>query len=153
MELFRTSPADRRLLPEGRFSGPMPWVIAIMMFLTVLAAAAGIALARSAQGLGDDLGKRLTVQLSEPSAEVRNVQTSEISRLIARLTVVKSVKPVPEAELSALLDPWLGQDGLDADLPLPALIDIEMKRIEKADIIAVKDIVRGVSAADRKSVV
>ena len=33
--------ADRRLLPEGRLAGPMPWVIAIMMFLTVLAAAAG----------------------------------------------------------------------------------------------------------------
>ena len=37
--------ADRRLLPEGRLAGPMPWVIAIMMFLTVLAAAAGLRLA------------------------------------------------------------------------------------------------------------
>ena len=33
--------ADRRLLPEGRLAGPMPWVIAIMMFLTVLAATSG----------------------------------------------------------------------------------------------------------------
>ena len=41
----RTSAADRRLLPEGRAAGPMPWVIAIMMFLTVLAAAAGLGLA------------------------------------------------------------------------------------------------------------
>jgi predicted MFS family arabinose efflux permease len=34
--------AERGLLPEGRMAGPMPWVIAIMMFLTVLAAAAGL---------------------------------------------------------------------------------------------------------------
>jgi cell division transport system permease protein len=34
--------AERGLLPEGRLAGPMPWVIAIMMFLTVLAAAAGM---------------------------------------------------------------------------------------------------------------
>jgi cell division transport system permease protein len=25
---------DRKLIPEGRLSGPMPWVIAIMLFLT-----------------------------------------------------------------------------------------------------------------------
>ena len=36
--------AERGLLPEGRLAGPMPWVIAIMMFLTVLAAAAGLGL-------------------------------------------------------------------------------------------------------------
>ena len=33
----------------------MPWVIGIIMFLTVLAAAAGFALARSAKGLDADL--------------------------------------------------------------------------------------------------
>ena len=30
-------PAPGPLLPKGRLTGPMPWVIAIMMFLTVLA--------------------------------------------------------------------------------------------------------------------
>ena len=35
---------DRKLIPEGRVSGPMPWVIAIMLFLTLLVAAAGLAL-------------------------------------------------------------------------------------------------------------
>jgi len=40
--------ARHRLLPEGRVAGPMPWVIAIMMFLTVLAAAAGLGLAGAA---------------------------------------------------------------------------------------------------------
>ena len=43
--------ADRRLLPEGRLAGPMPWVIAIMMFLTVLAAAAGLGLRNAARSL------------------------------------------------------------------------------------------------------
>ncbi|TVV69603.1 cell division protein, partial [Sphingomonas solaris] len=37
MQWLRVPPAERRLLPESRLSGPMPWVIAIMMFLTVLA--------------------------------------------------------------------------------------------------------------------
>ena len=41
----RFGAAARGLLPEGRVAGPMPWVIAIMMFLTLLAAAAGLGLA------------------------------------------------------------------------------------------------------------
>ena len=59
--------ADRRLLPEGRLAGPMPWVIAIMMFLTVLAAAAGLGLGGAAASLGQDLGGRLTVQILQPN--------------------------------------------------------------------------------------
>ncbi|MDQ4088424.1 MAG: cell division protein, partial [Pseudomonadota bacterium] len=52
----RFGKAERGLLPEGRIAGPMPWVIAIMMFLTVLAAAAGLGLAGAAARLDDQLG-------------------------------------------------------------------------------------------------
>src|SRR6185503_10089672 len=57
--------ADRRLLPEGRLAGPMPWVIAIMMFLTVLAAAAGLGLGGAAARLDDQIGGRVTIQVVE----------------------------------------------------------------------------------------
>ncbi|HWH18863.1 MAG TPA: cell division protein, partial [Allosphingosinicella sp.] len=67
MKLF--SSADRHLLPEGRTAGPMPWVIAIMMFLTVLAAATGIGLDRAANGL--DGGNRVTIQIIEAEAAKR----------------------------------------------------------------------------------
>ena len=40
---------DPRLLPEAQLSGPMPWVIAIMIALTVVAAASGLALRNAAQ--------------------------------------------------------------------------------------------------------
>ena len=55
--------AERGLLPEGRLAGPMPWVIAIMMFLTVLAAAAGLGLAGAASRLDDQIGGRVTIQI------------------------------------------------------------------------------------------
>ena len=47
--------ADRQLLPEGRLTGPMPWVLAIMMFLTVLAAAAGLGLGNAARSLNANI--------------------------------------------------------------------------------------------------
>lgn len=145
---FRVSPADSRLLPEGRMAGPMPWVIAIMMFLTVLAAATGIALARSAQNLGADLRGRLTVQIPEANAGLRVAQSREIVSRLGQLAVVKNVDPIAEAQLSALLDPWLG-GGLDGDLPLPALIDVELRRTGPRAVAEVRALVTSIAPAAR----
>src|SRR5205085_764357 len=67
--------AERGLLPEGRLSGPMPWVIAIMMFLTVLAAAAGMGLASAASRLDDQIGGRVTIQIVEANPARKAAQT------------------------------------------------------------------------------
>ena len=146
---LRVSAADRRLLPEGRMAGPMPWVIAIMMFLTILATAAGIALAGSARSLGNDLDARLTVQLSEPNPGLREVQTREILTGLKRLAAVKTAQAVPEAQLNALLAPWLGNEALDNDLPMPALIDVELKRTGADDIAVVRELVTMIAPAAR----
>ena len=42
MIFARVPVQHRRLLPDRRLSGPTPWVIAILMMLTLLAAAAGV---------------------------------------------------------------------------------------------------------------
>jgi cell division transport system permease protein len=146
---LRASAADRRLLPEGRMAGPMPWVIAIMMFLTILAAAAGMALAGSARSLGKDLDARLTVQLPEPNPGLRESQTREILIGLRRLAAVKSAQAVPQAQLDALLDPWLGSEALDSDLPIPALIDVELKRTGADDIAVVRELVAMIAPAAR----
>jgi cell division transport system permease protein len=39
---------------------------------------------------------------------------------------VESVRRVPPAELAALLEPWLGAGGLEADLPVPDMIDVDL---------------------------
>ncbi|WP_197277247.1 cell division protein FtsX [Sphingomonas profundi] len=116
--------ADRRLLPEGWLSGPMPWVIAIMMFLTVLAAAGGLGLRAAAAGLGDDLAGRITVQIVQADAVSRATQAQRALAAVGRLPGLRSAEPVSRAAMGALLEPWLGPEGLGEDLPLPALIDV-----------------------------
>ena len=118
--------ADRRLLPEGRLAGPMPWVIAIMTFLTVLAAGAGIALGNAASGLGDRLSGRLTIQIVEPNPDMRARQTRTVLDELSQLESVSQATRVDEEQMRKLLAPWLGQDGLDADLPVPSLIDVSL---------------------------
>ncbi len=149
MGLLHIPSADRRLMPEGRFAGPMPWVIAIMMFLTILAAAMGAALRNAASDLNGELRGKLTVQIAEPNAEFRAAMTRDVTATLERLGNVKSATPLPEAELARLLDPWLGQSATTSELPIPAIIDVTLRHSQPADIAAVRDIVRQVAPVAR----
>jgi cell division transport system permease protein len=120
--------ADRRLLPDGRLAGPMPWLIAIMMFLMVLAAALGLGLGRAAASLSDALAGRVTIQIIEADPVKRETQARVVLAELARAAGVRAVRRVDDGEMRALLEPWLGSvilaDG--NDLPLPAMIDVDI---------------------------
>ncbi|HEY5720724.1 MAG TPA: FtsX-like permease family protein [Allosphingosinicella sp.] len=118
--------ADRRLLPEGRLAGPMPWVIAIMMLLTVLAAAAGLRLASAAGGLDAGIGNRMTIQIVQPNPDLREREVQAALGALRRVPGVIDIRRIPPDELEKMLEPWLGAGGLEADLPVPAMIDVEM---------------------------
>jgi cell division transport system permease protein len=122
----RFGAADRRLLPEGRLAGPMPWVIAIMMFLTVLAAAAGLGLGGAASSLGAAIGRRLTVQIMEPNPDLREAESRRAVAVLEHLRGVGRVHRLRPDEIQRLLDPWLGPGGMEADLPIPAMIDADL---------------------------
>jgi cell division transport system permease protein len=122
----RLPAADRRLLRTGRLTGPMPWVIAIMMFLTVLAAAGGLGLRVAAASLGDDLGGRMTVQIVQANADLREAQTRAALIALRRVPGLLSAEQVSDAAMAALLEPWLGAEGMGGDLPLPTLIDVTL---------------------------
>lgn len=123
MARSRPTQADRRLLPEGRIAGPMPWVIAIMMFLTVLTAAGGLALRHAAASIGADLADRITVQIVEAEPAARERQATAALAMLRADPALASVHRIDAAEMKALLGPWLGEGDLEQDLPLPVLID------------------------------
>jgi cell division transport system permease protein len=114
------------LLPQGRLTGPMPWVIAIMMFLTVLATAAGIALDHAARTLSADVSDRVTIQIAEADGEARGRAVRRIVTLLEETDGVGNIQVVPDGELSAQLAPWLGSDMKISDIPLPALVDADL---------------------------
>lgn len=115
---------DRKLIPEGRLSGPMPWVIAIMLFLTLLVAAGGLTLTEAARQGGQDLARQVTVQIIESDPAQRAAQRAAVTRALRKLDSIAEVKPVPDAQVRALLEPWLGAGVMDADVPVPALVDV-----------------------------
>jgi cell division transport system permease protein len=127
---------DRKLIPEGRLSGPMPWVIAIMLFLTLLVAAGGLTLAEAARQGGQDLARQVTVQIIESDPAQRAAQRAAVTRALRKLDSIAEVKPVPDAQVRALLEPWLGTGVMDADVPVPALVDVRFASVPTAETIS-----------------
>ncbi|EQB33802.1 cell division protein [Sphingobium ummariense RL-3] len=118
--------ARHRLLPEGRVAGPMPWIIAIMMFLTVLAAAAGLGLGTAVRAMSADLAGRATVQVVEADPQARAELSTRVAQALRGSDDVRAVQPVDPQRLADQLRPWLGEDAVSGDLPIPALIDVEL---------------------------
>jgi cell division transport system permease protein len=104
----------------------MPWVIAIMMFLTLLAAAAGLRLANAAQSLDSDIGNRITVQIVEANPDFREAQARIAISELQKLAGIKSIRRLGDKAQQDLLEPWIGEGGLSADLPVPVLIDVDL---------------------------
>lgn len=131
------------LLPQPRLAGPMPWVIGILIALVLIAAAGGLALRNLTQASRADLAAAVSVQVIEPDAALRSARAREVAALLAEAPLVQSVRVVPEAELAALLEPWLGAGAAADEVPIPALIDVELTRratrAEIATITAVLD--------------
>lgn len=117
-----------RLLPPTRFAGPIPWVIAILIALVVIAAAGGLALRNLATSAQADLSAAVTVQVIEANPDLRAARGAATVRLLTAMDGVQAVRLVPEAELAALLEPWLGEGATSGDVPIPALIDVELTR-------------------------
>jgi cell division transport system permease protein len=137
LDWLAASPAERRLLPGGRLQGPTPYVIAIMMFVMVVIAAAGLAMANAAGVVAEGVESRYSVQIANGAAK-----SPLVIRALAGAPGVAAVRPVPESEMRETLERWLGPAGAEADLPLPALIDVDLQpgaspetvaaRVEKA---------------------
>lgn len=123
-----------QLLPATRLGGPMPWIIAIMVTLTVLAAGGALALANFAAQTRAGLEGGATIQIIEADPEARAAQVKAAAAAMAQTPGVTQVRVVPEAELAELIEPWLGEAAGSEAIALPALIDVQLK--ENADTAA-----------------
>ena len=125
------------LLPRARLGGPVPWVIAIMTALTVLAVGGALALANLAASARGELAGSATVQVIEADPDLRAEQVARVVALLDGNASVESVRVVPEDELASLLEPWLGSGDAVEAVPLPALVDVRLARGAAEDRLAV----------------
>mgnify|MGYP000244607802 FL=1 len=121
-----TGDKARALIPQARLAGPMPWVLAIMVALTVLAAGAGLSLGNLAGGARSELSGGATVQILDADPATRAQQAQAAQEALQSMDMVAQSRLVPQEELDALLEPWLGNAGDAETVPVPALIDVRL---------------------------
>jgi cell division transport system permease protein len=120
----------------GRF---LPWTIAGLIYLTVLALAVA-AIADGALRLYDLRARLVTVTL--PSVEDAGQSAAQIKAaldVLRQTRGVTSATPVAPDELKKLIEPWLGGIKEAGDLPLPRLIDVTLDPQAQPDLPALQD--------------
>ena len=122
MKWLFASPAERRLLSGGRFRGPTPWVIAIMSFSIMIIAASGLALANTASLLGSAIEARYSIEVPGGGRDLGG-----LLQAVKATPGVISVQAVPESEMRRTLERWLGPAASSSDLPVPALINFDLR--------------------------
>ncbi|HVI98096.1 MAG TPA: permease [Sphingomonas sp.] len=143
------TPADRRVLDDDRHTRAMRWIMAVMLLLTVLAAALGLGTRGAAALLDRQLAGRLTVQVVEADPRLRDLHAGQALARLRAMGDVAAATPVDRARLAELLRPWLGPDGADPDLPMPALIDVDLVQASPAAIARVEAAMTQVTPAAR----
>lgn len=137
------------MLDQRRQTRTMRWIMAIMLFLTVLAAALGLGTLGAARSLDRQLAGRLTVQVVDADPARRDRDAARILGVLRADPRVARATAVDQAQLAALLRPWLGDAGSDPDLPMPALIDADMRDNSDAAVAQVAAAARRVTSAAR----
>jgi cell division transport system permease protein len=109
---------------SGRF---LPWVIAVMVFLAMLALAGAIVLQSSSRKWQSGVEGHLTVQIAEMPGQPMAPRLAAAVRELQSTPGVLAATAIDRAGVEALLAPWLGRENMTGDLPLPGLIDVEVR--------------------------
>lgn len=119
----------------GRY---LPWLVAFMVYLAVLALTGTLLLNAAAQRWDRNIGATLTVQV--PPGDGREADLATVGALLSLLRGMPDVvraEALPDAQLMRLIEPWVGPVG-PGDLPLPRLIDVETKPGVAVDVPALR---------------
>ncbi|PZU10942.1 cell division protein [Sphingomonas sp.] len=113
------------LLPRPGRRSTLPWLIAAVAFLMALAAAAALALGRSADAIAQTATGRITVSIVEADPAQRAAGASRALAILGKGDIARDAALVDEAEIHRLIAPYLGPG--ETDVALPALIDADLR--------------------------
>lgn len=124
----------------------LPWIIAVMVFLSALAVTGGLLLGDALEGWSRGLTGTLTVQIPN-EVDGEPVSDEEVERVAGALRAtagVVRVRIIPVPEVREMVRPWLGEAADQEDLPLPRLIDVGLAEDADVDLGDLRERVSGV---------
>ncbi len=123
-------PLDRDA--SGRY---LPLLVAIMVYLAALALAGALAMNKLAERWDSGLAGALTLQIpAETEAARDGPQLTALVEALGASPGVLLVEPMDPQEMTALLEPWLGEAVVAGDLPLPRLVAVTIDTANPPDL-------------------
>lgn len=119
----------------------LPWIIGFMTYLCVIAVAAALTVDRVAERWRQGLAGNLTVELpfsSELETEKRAEQLDQAIEMVTGTPGVTGATVLEDHEIAALLEPWLGPDASQLDVPLPVMIAVTRRTDATIDLAALR---------------
>jgi len=107
----------------------LPFLVAAMAFLALLALAGWVGAASLARHWQQGAGSALTVQVPRPKEQAAQGSGSRLERVLALLagtTGIAEARSLSDDELGELLRPWLGSGAERLALPLPAVVAVRL---------------------------
>ncbi len=115
-------------LDRDQLSRFLPWLIAFMVFLSVMAVAGMLVLNATASKWDRGVRGTMTVQVIPTDDESEDEQRlNAILTGLATSPEIARYDSMDNSRLIRLLEPWVGDVTGSGELPLPRLIDVELK--------------------------
>lgn len=121
------------LSPREPGSRMLPLVIAVMVYLAALSVAGFGAVSNALSGWRADLASRLTVLVPARPHDSLDKRIDAALEVLKAAPAVAAARRLGDAEMKALLAPWLGADASLTDLPVPQLIDVTLAAHARLD--------------------
>lgn len=128
--------------PANRF---LPWIVALMVYLAVLALAGVLVLDTAVQRWRSGRSDTLTVQVPPGDESVTDARVAASLMVLRDTPGIATARALDRDEIAALLEPWLGKGNVLADLPLPRLIDVAIAPGAEIDLGALEARVQAVA--------
>ena len=122
-------------LSKSAGSGFLLLLIGLMTFLAMLALASSFALSAMTQRWSSGLENRVTIEIPATDAQGTLLSKEDHERDVRRINSMLESHPavahihiLSDAEIQDLVKPWLGDNLLTENIPLPGLIAVELKQ-------------------------
>jgi cell division transport system permease protein len=119
----------------------LPWIIGFMTYLCVIAVAAALTVDRVAERWREGLAGNLTVELPfapDLETEKRAEQLDQAMEFVTDTPGITGATVLEDHEIAALLEPWLGPDATQLDVPLPTMIAVTRRTDATIDLAGLK---------------